>query len=154
MTANDGILMHLDALHEVASQASGIVTDVSVGIGDAVLEGEVVVQVRTDAGAKANVVSLFSGHVDEIPIETGMYLKRGQQIAVIEGQQAAGGVRLRTPPSKASSSRRACRSTSAFDGEGRRVRVHAGEGHLHLEVTGVRGRHVEALGGPESGRRA
>ena len=53
VTANDGILMHLDALHEVASQTSGIVTDVSVGIGDAVQEGEAIVQVHTDAGAKA-----------------------------------------------------------------------------------------------------
>jgi len=84
VTANDGILMHLDALHEVASQTSGIVTEVSVGIGDAVQEGEAVVQVHTDAGDKANVVSLFSGNVADISIETGMYLNRGQQIAVIE----------------------------------------------------------------------
>lgn len=84
VSADDGILMHVDALHEVASQTSGIVTEVSVTTGDEVQEGQEVVRVRTDAGAEVEVVSLFSGRVVDLAIEKGMYLDPGQQVALVE----------------------------------------------------------------------
>lgn len=84
VSTDDGILMHVDAVHEVASQTSGIVTEVSVTIGDEVQEGQEVVRVRTDAGTEAEVVSLFSGRVVDLSIEKGMYLDPGQQVALVE----------------------------------------------------------------------
>ncbi|HEX5914770.1 MAG TPA: HlyD family efflux transporter periplasmic adaptor subunit [Rubrobacter sp.] len=84
LTVDNGILLHRDALHEVVSQTSGIVTEVSAKTGDDVQEGQVVVHVRTEAGAEVNVVTLFGGSVVDIAIGKGMYLDRGQQVAVVE----------------------------------------------------------------------
>lgn len=115
VSADDGILLHSDAVHEVASQTSGIVTEVGVKTGDQVQEGQAVVQVRTDAGGEAQVVSLFSGTVADVAIEKGMYLDRGQQVAVVEvadkpleamffvpaeqGKQLAPGMQVHVSPS-------------------------------------------------------
>jgi multidrug efflux pump subunit AcrA (membrane-fusion protein) len=118
VTADDGILIHRDALHEVVSQTSGIVTDVSVKTGDDVQQGQVVVHVRTEAGAEVNVVSLFTGRVVDVAIDKGMFLDRGQQVAVVEvankplegvffvpaeqGKQLENGMQVHVSPSTAS----------------------------------------------------
>jgi multidrug efflux pump subunit AcrA (membrane-fusion protein) len=82
--SDEGILLHSGARHEVASQVSGLVTEVSVKVGDDVKEGQAIATVRTDAGAKTDVVSLFGGRADEVLIQKGMVLDRGQNVAVVE----------------------------------------------------------------------
>lgn len=115
VSADDGIVLHLDAVHAVASQTSGIVTEVGVKTGDQVQEGQAVVSVRTDAGGEAQVVSLVSGTVVDLAIDKGMYLDRGQQVAVVEvadkpleavffvpaeqGKQLAPGMQVHVSPS-------------------------------------------------------
>jgi multidrug efflux pump subunit AcrA (membrane-fusion protein) len=82
--SDKGILLHSGARHEVASQVSGLVTEVSVKVGDDVKEGQVIATVRTGEGAKTGVVSLFGGRADEVLIQKGMVLDRGQNVAVVE----------------------------------------------------------------------
>ena len=84
VTANDGILLHRDALHGVVSQTSGIVTDVLVENGDVVQPGQVVAHATTDAAGQAEVTTLFGGKVVDVPIGKGMLLSRGQLVAVVE----------------------------------------------------------------------
>jgi multidrug efflux pump subunit AcrA (membrane-fusion protein) len=79
-----GVLLAGDSRSQAVSQTSGLVTDVRVEIGDHVHEGQVLARVRPNEGAEADVVSLFDGRVDEILIEKGMFLERGQQVAVIK----------------------------------------------------------------------
>ena len=96
-------------------------------IGDHVQEGQVLARVRPNEGAETDVVSLFDGRVDEILIEEGLYLERGQQVAVIKGETAAASVRLRRRRAGQAAQEGHVGSRTAFDREGRRVRVHAGE---------------------------
>jgi len=84
ITGDDGILLHRDALHGVVTQTSGIVTEVTVSTGDAVKAGQIAARVRTDAGAEADVISLFTGAVVDVSINQGMFLEPGQQVAVVE----------------------------------------------------------------------
>jgi multidrug efflux pump subunit AcrA (membrane-fusion protein) len=84
VTASDGLLLHRDALHSVVSPISGIVTEVAVETGDTVKAGQVVVHVATATGAEADVDTLFTGTVVDVPIDEGMLLERGQQVAVVE----------------------------------------------------------------------
>jgi multidrug efflux pump subunit AcrA (membrane-fusion protein) len=79
-----GVLLGGDSRSQAVSQTSGLVTDVRVEIGDHVQEGQVLVRVRSNEGAETDVVSLFDGRVDEILIEEGRFLERGQQVAVIK----------------------------------------------------------------------
>jgi hypothetical protein len=79
-----GILLAGDSRNPAVSQTSGLVTDVLVDIGDHVQEGQVLARVRPNEGAETDVVSLFDGRVDQILIEKGMFLERGQQVAVIK----------------------------------------------------------------------
>ena len=79
-----GVLLGGDSRSQAVSQTSGLVTDVRVEIGDDVREGQVLARVLPDEGAETDVVSLFDGRVDQILIEKGMLLSRGQQVAVIK----------------------------------------------------------------------
>lgn len=83
-SGDKGVLLAGDSRSQAVSQTSGLVTDVRVEIGDHVQEGQVLARVRPNEGAETDVVSLFDGRVDEILIEKGMFLERGQQIAVIK----------------------------------------------------------------------
>lgn len=79
-----GVLLAGDSRNPAVSQTSGLVADVLVDIGDHVQEGQVLARVRPNEGAETDVVSLFDGRVDQILIEKGMFLERGQQVAVIK----------------------------------------------------------------------
>jgi len=81
---DEGVLLGGDSRHQVVSQTSGLVTDVRVKIGDRVKKGQVVARVRPNGGAETDVVSLFGGRLDEILIEEGMLLERGQNVAVVK----------------------------------------------------------------------
>ena len=83
-SADDGILLHRDALHAVVSQTSGLVTDVEVETGDTVTAGQVLIHLRTEDGAEAEVVTLFGGEVVDVPVGKGMLVDRGEQVAVVE----------------------------------------------------------------------
>jgi multidrug efflux pump subunit AcrA (membrane-fusion protein) len=82
--SDEGVMIHRGARHEVASQVSGLVTEVSVKVGDEVKEGQAIAKVRTDTGAKTDVVSFYSGRAEEVLIQKGMVLDRGQNVAVVE----------------------------------------------------------------------
>jgi multidrug efflux pump subunit AcrA (membrane-fusion protein) len=82
--SDKGVLLGGDSRNPAVSQTSGLVTDVLVKIGDHVQEGQVLARVRPNEGAETDVVSLFDGRVDQILIEKGMFLERGQQVAVIK----------------------------------------------------------------------
>jgi multidrug efflux pump subunit AcrA (membrane-fusion protein) len=84
VSAEEGVLLGGDSRDPVVSQTSGLVTDVRVKAGNKVKEGHVVARVRPDGGAETDVVSLFDGRVDEILIEEGMLLTRGQNVAVVK----------------------------------------------------------------------
>lgn len=84
VTSSDGLILHRGALHAAVSQVSGIVTEVTVRTGDTVRAGQVVVRVRTDSGALAEVDTLFGGRVADVPIQVGMLLDRGKQVAFVE----------------------------------------------------------------------
>ena len=84
VSGDKGVLLAGDSRNQAVSQTSGLVTDVRVEIGDHVQEGQVLARVRPNEGAETDVVSLFDGRVDEILIEKGMFLERGQQVAVIK----------------------------------------------------------------------
>jgi Biotin-requiring enzyme len=84
VSADKGVLLAGDSRSQAVSQTQGLVTDVRVEIGDHVQEGQVLARVRPNEGAETDVVSLFDGRVDEILIEEGLYLERGQQVAVIK----------------------------------------------------------------------
>jgi hypothetical protein len=79
-----GVLLAGDSRNPAVSQTSGLVTDVPVEIGDHVQEGQVLARIRPNEGPETDVVSLFDGRVDQILIERGMLLERGQQVAVIK----------------------------------------------------------------------
>ena len=79
-----GVMLGGDSRNPAVSQTSGLVTDVPVEIGDHVQKGQVLARVRPNQGAETDVVSLFDGRVDQILIERGMLLERGQQVAVIK----------------------------------------------------------------------
>ena len=79
-----GVLLGGDSRSQAVSQTSGLVTDVRVEIGDDVQEGQVLARILPNEGAETDVVSLFDGRVDQILIEKGMLLERGQQVAVIK----------------------------------------------------------------------
>jgi biotin/lipoyl-binding protein/HlyD family secretion protein len=81
---DDGVLIHSGARHGVASQVSGLVTEVRVKTNDHVKEGQVIARVQRESGAKTDVVSLYSGRADEVLVQKGMVLDRGQQVAVLE----------------------------------------------------------------------
>jgi HlyD family secretion protein len=49
-----------------------------------VKEGQVIARVRSDSGAKTDVVTLYSGRADEVLVQKGMVLDRGDQVAVVE----------------------------------------------------------------------
>jgi multidrug resistance efflux pump len=84
VSGDKGVLLAGDSRSPAVSQTSGLVTDVPVEIGDHVHKGQVLARVHPNEGAETNVVSLFDGRVDEILIEEGMVLERGQQVAVIK----------------------------------------------------------------------
>jgi Biotin-requiring enzyme len=84
VSGDKGVLLAGDSRSPAVSQTSGLVTDVPVEIGDHVHKGQVLAWVHPNEGAETNVVSLFDGRVDEILIEEGMVLERGQQVAVIK----------------------------------------------------------------------
>jgi multidrug resistance efflux pump len=84
VSGDKGVLLAGDSRSPAVSQTSGLVTDVPVEIGDYVHKGQVLARVHPNEGAETNVVSLFDGRVDEILIEEGMVLERGQQVAVIK----------------------------------------------------------------------
>jgi len=84
LSGDKGILLGGDSRSQAVSQISGLVTDVRVKIGDDVQEGQVLARVRFAGGAETDVVSLFDGRVDEILIEKGVLLERGQSVAVIK----------------------------------------------------------------------
>jgi Biotin-requiring enzyme len=84
VSGDKGVLLAGDSRSQAVSQTSGLVTDVRVEIGDHVKEGQVLARVRPNDGAETDVVSLFDGRVDEILIEEGRFLERGQQVAVIK----------------------------------------------------------------------
>jgi hypothetical protein len=84
VSGDKGVLLAGDSRSQAVSQTSGLVTDVRVEIGDHVKEGQVLARVRPNEGAETDVVSLFDGRVDEVLIEEGMYLERGQHVAVIK----------------------------------------------------------------------
>jgi hypothetical protein len=84
VSGDKGVLLGGDSRSQAVSQTSGLVTDVRVEIGDHVQEGQVLAQVRPNEGTDTDVLSLFDGRVDEILIEEGMFLERGQQVAVIK----------------------------------------------------------------------
>jgi multidrug efflux pump subunit AcrA (membrane-fusion protein) len=84
VSGDKGVLLAGDSRNPAVSQTSGLVTDVPVDIGDHVQEGQVLARVRPNEGAETDVVSLFDGRVDQILIEKGMYLERGQHVAVIK----------------------------------------------------------------------
>jgi multidrug efflux pump subunit AcrA (membrane-fusion protein) len=81
---DQGVLIHSGARHGVASQVSGLVTQVEVKPKDQVKEGQVIARVQTDSGEKADVVTLYSGRAEEVLVQKGMVLNRGQQVAVVE----------------------------------------------------------------------
>lgn len=115
VSGNEGILLGGDSRNQVVSQTSGLVTDVRVGIGDGVREGQVIARVSSREGAETDVVSLFDGRVDAVLIEEGMLLQRGQNVAVIkegndplqafvfvpgdQGKQLKKGMKVRVLPS-------------------------------------------------------
>jgi multidrug efflux pump subunit AcrA (membrane-fusion protein) len=84
LSGDKGILLGGDSRSQAVSQISGLVTDVRVKIGDDVQEGQVLARVGFAGGAETDVVSLFDGRVDEILIEKGVLLERGQSVAVIK----------------------------------------------------------------------
>ena len=84
LSGDKGILLGGDSRSQAVSQVSGLVTDVRVKIGDDVQEGQVLARVGFAGGAETDVVSLFDGRVDEILIEKGVLLERGQSVAVIK----------------------------------------------------------------------
>jgi multidrug efflux pump subunit AcrA (membrane-fusion protein) len=84
VSGNDGVLLGGDSRLQVVSQASGLVTEVRMEIGDRVQEGQVLARVRLNDGAETDVVSLFDGRVDSVLIEKGMLLDRGQNVAVVK----------------------------------------------------------------------
>ncbi len=84
VSGEEGVLLGGDSRSQAVSQTSGLVTDVGVEIGDEVREGQVLARVRVGEDTETDVVSLFDGRVDEILIERGMLLERGQSVAVIK----------------------------------------------------------------------
>jgi hypothetical protein len=84
VSGDEGVLLAGDSRSQAVTQTQGLVTDVRVEIGDHVQEGQVLARVRPNEGAETDVVSLFDGRVDAILIEEGMFLERGQPVAVIK----------------------------------------------------------------------
>jgi HlyD family secretion protein len=80
----EGVLLGGDSRSPAVSQTAGLVTDVRMEIGDPVQQGQVLARVSPNEGAETDVVSLFDGRVDQILIEEGMFLGRGQRVAVIK----------------------------------------------------------------------
>ena len=84
VNGDKGVLLGGDSRSQAVTQTSGLVTDVRVDIGDDVQNGQVLARVRPNEGAETDVVSLFDGRVDELLIEEGLLLDRGQSVAVIK----------------------------------------------------------------------
>jgi hypothetical protein len=80
----EGVLLGGDSRSPAVSQTAGLVTDVRMEMGDPVQQGQVLARVSPNEGAETDVVSLFDGRVDQILIEEGMFLGRGQRVAVIK----------------------------------------------------------------------
>ena len=80
----EGVLLGGDSRSPAVSQTAGLVTDVRMEMGDPVQQGQVLARVSPNEDAETDVVSLFDGRVDQILIEEGMFLERGQRVAVIK----------------------------------------------------------------------
>jgi HlyD family secretion protein len=80
----EGVLLGGDSRSPAVSQTAGLVTDVRMEMGDPVQQGQVLARVSPNEGAETDVVSLFDGRVDQLLIEEGMFLGRGQRVAVIK----------------------------------------------------------------------
>ncbi len=80
----DGILVRPGSAREVVALDSGAVTEVSVGVGDAVKADQTIARMRTEDGAEAGVVSLFDGTVAELVVQEGMFVGRGSEVAILE----------------------------------------------------------------------
>lgn len=82
--ADDGILVHRDALHGVAAPVTGIVTEVRIGTRDVVTAGMQVATIRTEDGTTVPVTTLHAGTAVDVPVDQGMLVERGEQVAVVE----------------------------------------------------------------------
>lgn len=82
--ADEGILVHRDALHGVVAPVTGIITEVRIATGDPVTAEMQVATIRTEDGRTVPVMTLHAGTAVDVPVDRGMLMERGQQVAVVE----------------------------------------------------------------------